>query len=354
VDSAACTANFFAILLFPRLVSLEFFPAISFVGSRCYQFYLFFVTQHQSVSSSLELASKNILCGSVKMVYALIYTLFLGFGLQIGSDLYLLFDANTRHHLASLDAVMSRTLVYTGNFIVDNGTLTRPEIPSFGSFTFTNGSAPLSMNMHDGCFRALENPWYLQPFPFWTQFITVPLFSTLSSLSNLQPWRELDLVVMVVISCISFAANKAANHFIFNRSDIVSAIGAFAVGLLGNIYSRMFGGTAFTVMVTGVLFLVPVRVSCPCDYVPRGDVCRPWLTLFFPFAVGSLAGCRWSDRRIWQRDRHRECYDCGYDRYHRWTFHESGARVHVRHKKERGHVLVLNCSRPSCARTLRR
>ena len=203
------------------------------------------------------------------MVYALIYTLFLGFGLQIGSDLYLLFDANTRHHIASLNAVMSRTLVYTGSFLVDDGTLTRPEIPSFGSFTFTNGSTPLSTQIQDGCFRPPENPWYLQPFPFWTQFITVPLFSTLSSLSNLQPWHELDLVVMVVISCVSFAANKAANHFIFNRSDIVSAIGAFAVGLLGNIYSRMFGGTAFTVMVTGVLFLVPVCVSVPCDYVPR-------------------------------------------------------------------------------------
>jgi hypothetical protein len=30
-----------------------------------------------TVTSSLELASKNIVCGSVKMVYALIYTLFL-------------------------------------------------------------------------------------------------------------------------------------------------------------------------------------------------------------------------------------------------------------------------------------
>ena len=66
---------------------------------------------------------------------------------------------------------------------------------------------------------------------------------------------------MVVISCISFAANKTANHFIFNRSDVVSAIGAFAVGLLGNVYSRRFGGTAFTAMVTGVLFLVPVWSS---------------------------------------------------------------------------------------------
>ncbi|KAH9045562.1 hypothetical protein EDB85DRAFT_2168117 [Lactarius pseudohatsudake] len=143
------------------------------------------------LSSSLELASKNILCGSVKMVYALIYTLFLGFGLQIGSDLYLLFD-----------------------------------------------------HMYEGCYRPPEFQWFLQPFPFWSH-----------------PGVSFDMVVMVVISCISYVANKAANHFIFNRSDVVSAIGAFAVGLLGNIYSRTFGGTAFTVMVTGVLFLVPSGLS---------------------------------------------------------------------------------------------
>ena len=32
-------------------------------------------------------------------------------------------------------------------------------------------------------------------------------------------------------------------------------------GAVGNVYSRRFGGTAFTAMVTGVLFLVPVRAS---------------------------------------------------------------------------------------------
>jgi len=37
----------------------------------------------------------------------------------------------------------------------------------------------------------------------------------------------------------------------FSRSLLTSSI-------LGNIYSRVFGGTAFTSMVTGVLFLVPV------------------------------------------------------------------------------------------------
>lgn len=33
--------------------------------------------------------------------------------------------------------------------------------------------------------------------------------------------------------------------------------------ILGNIYSRVFGGTAFTSMVPGVLFLVPVCSTTP-------------------------------------------------------------------------------------------
>ena len=88
-----------------------------------------------------------------------------------------------------------------------------------------------------------------------------------SSLANLQPIFTLDMVVMVLISCVSYAANKVANHYILNRSDIVSSIGAFAVGMLGNFYSRKMGGTAFTVMVTGVLFLVPVSSSSRFDRI---------------------------------------------------------------------------------------
>src|SRR2546423_1621387 len=66
---------------------------------------------------------------------------------------------------------------------------------------------------------------------------------------------------MTIISIASYTANKIVNHYIFNRSDIVSAIGAFTVGILGNVYSRKMGGTAFTSMVTGVLFLVPVSLA---------------------------------------------------------------------------------------------
>ncbi|KAI0638241.1 DUF1212-domain-containing protein [Trametes polyzona] len=225
------------------------------------------------LSSSLELASKNIVCGSVKMVYALIYTLFLGFGLQIGSDLYLLFDQGARHDLAALAARMMTTASITGTFVSDNGTFANVNHgePLEGTFTFVSGAPYAREHIIDGCYRPPTFPWYLQPFPWWTQFIIVPIFSVLSSLANLQPFWTIELVVMVVISCVSYAANKVANHFIFNRSDVVSAIGAFAVGLLGNIYSRKMGGTAFTSMVTGVLFLVPSGLSQAGGITAQGN-----------------------------------------------------------------------------------
>ncbi|KAK0490848.1 DUF1212-domain-containing protein [Armillaria novae-zelandiae] len=212
------------------------------------------------LSSSLELASKNIVCGSVKMVYALIYTLFLGFGLQIGSDFYLLLDRHTRRSLDALANSLSTTVSLTGAWTADNDTV-NGTMPLVGTWTFTHA---VSLTQHDiinACYRPKRFPWYLQPFPTWTAFIIVPVFSLFSSLANLQPLKSKQLPIMVAISCCSYASNKVANHYIFNRSDVVSAIGAFTVGLLGNIYSRKMGGTAFTSMVTGVLFLVPSGLS---------------------------------------------------------------------------------------------
>jgi hypothetical protein len=148
----------------------------------------------------------------------------------------------------------------TGSWTGDNATANNG-IPVVGTWTFTHAVAPNRYDLHNGCYRPSRFEWYLQPFPWWTSFLIVPAFSTISSLANLQPLRSKQLPVMVIISCASYASNKVANHYIFNRSDIVSAIGAFTVGLLGNAYSRRMGGTAFTSMVTGVLFLVPVRIS---------------------------------------------------------------------------------------------
>jgi len=88
----------------------------------------------------------------------------------------------------------------------------------------------------------------------------VPLYSTFSSLSNLQSFRSYRLPVMIFFSCCSYAANKALNGLLSDKGALAPAAGALVIGLLGNIYSRWSRGAAFTSTVTGVLFLVPVCV----------------------------------------------------------------------------------------------
>jgi uncharacterized membrane protein YjjB (DUF3815 family) len=122
-------------------------------------------------------------------------------------------------------------------------------------------SRPFAELVSPGCYRDPDWPWFRQPFPWWTMFFLVPLYSTCSSLSNLQSFRSARLPIMIIFSCCSYTANKASNWFLSDKGAIASAAGALVIGLLGNIYSRWSRGTAFTSMVTGVLFLVPVCVS---------------------------------------------------------------------------------------------
>lgn len=225
------------------------------------------------LSGSLELAAKNLSTGSIKMIYALIYTLFLGFGLQIGNDLYFLFNHKARDSLDTLASRLVTQYSIVGEFIPDNGTfgyINRGQ-PLSGTFTFVDVDPFAAENIVTGCYRPADFPWYLMPFPWWTQFFIVPIFSVLSSLANLQPIWTWDMLVMVIISCVSYTANKVATRLIPNRSDFVSFTGAFAVGILGNFYSRKMGGTAFTVMVTGVLFLVPSGLSAIGGITAQGS-----------------------------------------------------------------------------------
>ncbi|RXK38545.1 hypothetical protein M231_04177 [Tremella mesenterica] len=215
---------------------------------------------------SLELASKNIVPGSVRMVYAIIYSLFLGFGITIGSDLFYVFDRPARRAADAALASNKAGITLNGIFSPDplsNGSM--PFFPFNGTFTFSNSTTDaVAGALNEGsiiCVRNPDWPWWRQGMPVYFLFFMVPIFSVLLSLWNMQPLRSKQLPVMCVISCAGYLANTLANHYIFDRSDVVSAIGAFVVGILGNIYSRMFGGTAFTSMVTGVLFLVPSGIS---------------------------------------------------------------------------------------------
>lgn len=205
--------------------------------------------------SSLELTSGNYFCGSVRLIYAIIYTLLLSFTLSISEDFYTTFNPKAFRGagaLASAGDYIHGTFFNTGN---------DTSVQLSGTFAFVD-AATKTHRATKACFHDDPSlPWYHQSFPWWMVFFLVPIYSTCSSLSNLQSVRSWSFPVMVLFSCITYAANKLAARFISNASDVGSAVGAFVISLLGNVYSRVFGGTAFTSMVTGVMFLVPSALS---------------------------------------------------------------------------------------------
>ncbi|QRW22812.1 pheromone-regulated membrane protein [Rhizoctonia solani] len=106
----------------------------------------------------------------------------------------------------------------------------------------------LCTNVHDA-----NGPWWQRTAgPYWA-FLCVPGFSLFLSLRNQSPSAQRTFL----ISCAGWVTNRFSSIAFPGRSDITSALGSLAVGLAGNLYGRVFNGTAFVVMLTGILFQLP-------------------------------------------------------------------------------------------------
>ncbi|KAG9018949.1 hypothetical protein FRB90_007940 [Tulasnella sp. 427] len=193
--------------------------------------------------------------------------IFDGFSLTVGSDFWFLLDTDARtRRQAAADSLTTFSYV-NGTLIPDsnstdayNGLRQALGVDLDGSWMFVNKTSNVSKAYHYqivGCYRDPTWEWWRRPLPLWSLFILVPLYSLFNSFWHLQPWRSKQLPVMVSISCISYAARKSLQHYVGPRNEVVSAMGAFVIGVLGNVYARVFKGTAFTCMVTAVCFLVP-------------------------------------------------------------------------------------------------
>lgn len=187
-----------------------------------------------------------------------------GFGLTLGSDVFLLFDKAARQAYYAAANAASSNVVLQGYYQAYNGSDSDDSFS--GYFTFISTAAANQPDTVGGCFRDSHWHWYLQPLPYWTLFFLVPLFAFCSSMNNQQHWWSRQMIVMVSIACVSFWITRLCNTYfgLHNHPDYVSLIGSWIVGILGNGYSRRFGGTAFTAMLTGILLLVPVRESFIC------------------------------------------------------------------------------------------
>jgi hypothetical protein len=121
---------------------------------------------------SLELSSRNIISGAVRLCYALMYSLFLGFGLAIGAEVY--------------EKISNKALVgpedYSCKQSHDPSGPWWQRTPSlyFGEGFFT----PYTMRVvlvTDGLFLVLA-------------FLTVPMYSTFLSMRNQAPWNKKEMV----------------------------------------------------------------------------------------------------------------------------------------------------------------
>lgn len=121
---------------------------------------------------SLELQSHNMIAGSVRMVYAMIYTLFLGYGVTIGATLYGLMDKN---------AVSETT-----------------------------------------CANPLNSYWHL---------LFVPLFTLCLCVINQAKWKQLP--VMLFISFTGYVVNTYTQKYT-SSSTVSGTLGALMIGVLAN------------------------------------------------------------------------------------------------------------------------
>lgn len=136
------------------------------------------------------------MAGSVRMFYAIIYSLLLGFGITVGAALYGALDSN---------ATSATT-----------------------------------------CTNPMSRPW---------SFLFVPLFALCLLVANQAKWRQAP--VMIAIATAGFAVNYFAVERFANNPQVVSSLGALAIGILGNLYSRVGNGLAFAAMLPAVFVQVP-------------------------------------------------------------------------------------------------
>ncbi|KKY25118.1 hypothetical protein UCRPC4_g02058 [Phaeomoniella chlamydospora] len=152
---------------------------------------------------ALELQSRSLVAGSVRMVYAIIYALMLGFGILVGSLIYGLMDGN---------AQSSTTCSSEG-------------------WEWWLNNDPLSH------------------FPF------VPFFTLCLIIINQGKWKQVP--VMMVISFAGYQVNFWSSKRFSSNVQVANALGAFAIGVLGNLYSRLRHGVAAAALLPAIFVQVP-------------------------------------------------------------------------------------------------
>lgn len=154
--------------------------------------------------SSLELQSHQIIAGSVRLVYTIIYSLFLGYGVTIGTTAYGLIDRRATEESKCFHV--------------------------------------------DGISWAPYGNKYIQHFPF------VAVYCVLAALVNQARLRQTP--IMAVFGLIGYVPNFFLSTRLGSSTGLANTVGAFALGTAGNLYSRLWHGHAASAIIPGIFTIV--------------------------------------------------------------------------------------------------
>lgn len=167
---------------------------------------------------SLELQSRNLVAGSVRMFYAFIYSLMLSFGITLGAALYGWIDHNA-----------------TSNTICTSNV----------------------------------SPWF--------RFLFVPGFTVGIALCNQASWKQLPM--MVLVSGGGYVVTYFSSLHFKDVTELNATLGCFIIGLIANVYSRVhkrllkkFKNFGFGTSMTVSLMLPGIFVQVPSGIASQGSV----------------------------------------------------------------------------------
>ncbi|KAF2125175.1 DUF1212-domain-containing protein [Dothidotthia symphoricarpi CBS 119687] len=148
------------------------------------------------LSSALELQSRAIVPGSIRLVFAIIYSLFLGYGITVGTAIYGAIDPNATNE--------------------------------------TTCRAPMN--------------------PYWN-FLFVPFYVFFTTFTVQAKYKQMP--AMIAIAFAGYVVNFYANKKFSSSAPIAYTLGAFTIGVLANLYSRLRHGVAAAVLLPAVYVQVP-------------------------------------------------------------------------------------------------
>ncbi|KAI9499474.1 hypothetical protein BDB00DRAFT_2533 [Zychaea mexicana] len=166
----------------------------------------------------VELVSRQLVSGVVRMVYSIVYSFLLGYGIEMGSELYRLID---------------------------------PDITNKGNASECQRATDITT-----CdIQRIDQRFFI---------LLVPLFALAYCVFvRARPFRW---PTMIIVSAIGYVVNYLLQCYAHAPAQILQTVPAFTLGLLGNLLTKFTGKMSFDAVLLGVFYLVPGGLSIKAGY----------------------------------------------------------------------------------------